>query len=50
MIKEEEGTNKKIFRDLPHKTFDKYFSGSRILDCTGNQGFSRPSHSVEVVH
>ena len=39
MLEEEDGSNKKIFYKKPHVTVDNIFSGDKICDWTGSNGF-----------
>lgn len=34
-----EGRDKTIFRSYPHMIFDNYFSGDKVMDYVGSQGF-----------
>eukprot|EP00957_Ditylum_brightwellii_P035090 2660492-Ditylum_brightwellii.AAC.1 len=39
MIEGEDGDCKKVFRQQPYSTWDDYFSGNRIMNWVGTEGF-----------
>ena len=38
-MEKEAGETRKVFRDKPHTTWDNYFSGDRVMNWLGENGF-----------